>query len=210
MNFCCEMIPSEMGGEDLHSSDFIKQLRVDVAFLRRKKNLNQAQLAEIVGSSQSAISAFEDGKTVPRTKILNALINLRDLWLNDLRKSAPMLLEGHEFQDHARPSAAAATTLIGETPYTPTDVRPDRSEFVECANCGSVVEGPPRCVFCGVCAQPLGIACAECGTLETRLDSRYCRSCGAELPRQEPKKKPEPKPAPKKEWREKPPNDFFR
>jgi transcriptional regulator with XRE-family HTH domain len=63
-----------------YGKDALNELRIDIRELRRDRKLNQEAFGKVVGLSQSALSAFEQGRNTPRGKALTELFRVRDEW----------------------------------------------------------------------------------------------------------------------------------
>ena len=82
--------------------------------------------------------------------------------------------------------AATALIVAGPAPRPPAAPAPTPpSRVYKCPECGAEVSPGSDCPACGLRL----VTCAHCGA-PTRVDDRFCASCGTELTQQTPRPRP--------------------
>lgn len=66
----------------------IEKFGLNMARLRKEKNLTQSDVAEILNVTRQAVSKWEKGETFPNITLLNSIAELYDINLENLIKSA--------------------------------------------------------------------------------------------------------------------------
>lgn len=67
-----------------------------IAERRKQKNLTQAQLAEMLGITDRAISKWENGRSLPDSSIMLLLCEILDITVNDLLSGEIVVMEKYD------------------------------------------------------------------------------------------------------------------
>jgi len=148
--------------------DEYDQARASLKALLDLMNMNQRDAAKEMGMSHGTVTNFLLGRVLPQTETIG---RVQEQILKWEKKFGRAKLE----------------TMARErgTIYVPT-VALLRAN-VECPQCHEMTPGPsegkggPQPLYCCWCGHSMGVACPECGVIETRVSKKYCGECGSRL-----------------------------
>jgi putative transcriptional regulator len=150
---------------------------IDLAALRKAKDLSQAQLAESLGVSQATVSRLEKGDYIPSLKIAAKLGRELGIELKDLLTDEAMR-RNHEAAESRRFFAFCPDPFCARNEFKKLNGDP-----VVLWNSGALydLDEWEDINFCTHCGSELIKECPGCSRHLEKSGARFCVRCGAKI-----------------------------
>jgi len=147
--------------------DEYDRMRASFKVIRELLGLTQKEAAAVMGLSGGTVTNFELGRVEPQPNTMAVFQEQIKKWEAETGR------EQLEKKARERGSVYVPTVLLLRADY-------------ECPSCHEMTPGPNgkggvQPLWCCWCGAGIGVACPECGEIETRVGKKYCGECGSRL-----------------------------